>query len=155
MGIGAAPETSGGNPLTFEEMGFDPVLVTPSREVSVVIQQTIAAGGSGSVTTTLPTGKVDITRKFREAGDGSVSYRVEVDASGQVAVAEHRITGGERSFGRYWEKSVNIVVHYTNNDLSNTALLQLEWVSAQMDTAKWEAYRDILRARAALLGVQT
>ena len=42
----------------------------------------------------------------------------------------------------------------TNNDPGSAALLQIEWVSVQVDTTKWLAYRNNIRAWSKLLGVQ-
>ena len=135
-----------GIPRSFDELLFNATLVTPSREVSVVVEQTIAAGASGSTTVSLPANTVDIARTFREGGDGSVSYRIEVDGAGRTAIGDHRVTGGERSFSRYFEKYNQIIVTFTNNDPVNAALLQIEWVSVQLEPVKWQAYRDNVRA---------
>ncbi|MFC1935916.1 hypothetical protein ACFLX9_04095 [Chloroflexota bacterium] len=142
-----------GIPRSFEELIYHAVLVTPSREVSVVVEQTIAPGASGSVTVGIPLVKVDIARTFREGGDGSVSYRIEVDGAGRVAIANHRVTGGERTFGRFFEKYNSVIITFTNNDPANSALLQIEWISVQMETAKWAAFRNNMRAWSKLLGV--
>ena len=141
-------------PNSFDEMIFHAVLLTPAREVSVIVEQTIAAGASGSVTVSIPANVVDIARFFPEGGDGSVSYRIEVDGAGRTTLADHRVTGVERQFARYWEKFNTVLISFTNNDAVNSALLQIEWVSVQIDTVKWLRYRDNLRAWSRLLGVQ-
>ena len=153
-GGAAAPLPVLGVPRSFDELIFHAVLLTPSREVSVVVEQTIAPGASGSVTVNIPANRVDVARSFREGGDGSVSYEIEVDGPGRVAVAQHRVTGGERSFARYFEKYGSVTINFTNNDPGNAALLQVEWVSVQVDTTKWLAYRNNIRAWSKLLGVQ-
>jgi hypothetical protein len=142
-----------GIPRSFDELIFHAVLVTPSRELPVVVEQVIAPGASGSVTVGIPLAKVDVARTFREGGDGSVSYRIEIDGPGRLAVANHRVTGAERQFGRFFEKYNSVIISFTNNDPVNPALLQVEWVSVQLDTAKWTAYRDNMRAWSKLLGV--
>ena len=142
-----------GIPRSFEELIYHAVLVTPAREVSVVVEQAIAPGASGSVTVGIPLAKVDVARTFREGGDGSVSYRIEVDGAGRVAMANHRVTGAERTFGRFFEKYNSVIITFTNNDPANAALLQIEWVSVQLDTAKWTAFRNNMRAWSKLLGV--
>jgi hypothetical protein len=161
--LGAPPVQEGGAeaplpvlgvPRSFDELVFHAVLLTPSREVSVVVEQTIAPGASGSVTVNIPANRVDVARTFREAGDGSVSYEIEVDGPGRVAVAQHRVTGGERSFARYFEKYGSVTISFTNHDLANPALLQIEWISVQADTTKWLAYRNNVRAWSKLLGIQ-
>ncbi|MDO8750935.1 MAG: hypothetical protein Q7K03_07310 [Dehalococcoidia bacterium] len=140
-------------PRTFEELLFHAILVTPSRELPVVVEQVIAPGASGSITVGIPLAKVDVARTFREGGDGSVSYRIEIDGAGRLAVANHRVTGAERQFGRFFEKYNSVIITFTNNDLLNPAFLQVEWISVQMDTAKWTTYRDNIRAWSKLLGV--
>jgi hypothetical protein len=142
-----------GIPRSFEELLFHAVLVTPSRELPVVVEQVIAPGASGSVTVGIPLAKVDVARTFREGGDGSVTYRIEVDGPGRLAVASHRVTGAERQFGRFYEKYNSVIISFTNSDPVNPALLQIEWISVQLDTAKWTAYRDNIRAWSKLLGV--
>jgi hypothetical protein len=153
---GAAPPIPEFNvPKTFEEMLFQSTLLDSFREVSIVVEQAIVPAGAGTVTVVIPAGFVDIARDFREAGDGSVLYRIEVDGVGRVAIADHRILGSpNRQFGRHWEKYTSILITFTNTDAVNAAILQIEWVSHQIDTTKWLAYRDVLRAWARLLGVQ-
>ncbi len=153
---GATPPVPDFNvPKTFEEMLFQSTLLDSFREVTVVVEQTIVPSGSGSVTVAIPANFVDIARDFREAGDGSVSYRIEVDGVGRTAIADHRILGSpNRQFARHWEKYSTILVTFTNTDAVNSAILQIEWISHQIDTTKWLAYRDVLKAWARLLGVQ-
>lgn len=159
---GAPPPTNGGTPIlpqllvpnSFEELEFHAILVNSAREVTTVVEQTIAAGATGSTTVTIPARTVDITRAFREAGDGSISYSIEVDGVGRTAMASHRITGHDRSFARYYEKYSTVRIIFTNNDLVNSALLQIEWISLQIDSAKWQLYRNNLQAWSALLGIQ-
>ena len=140
-------------PNSFDEMAFHAQLLAPAREVSTVIEQTIAPSGTGTVTVTIPANTVDITRTFREGGDGSVTYRLEIDGAGRNAIVDHRITGGERQFSRFWEKYLTIVAVFTNNDAVNSALLQIEWVSLQLDSVVWLAYRTNLRQWSRLLGI--
>lgn len=152
---GAPPLPDFNVPKTFEEMLFQSTLLDSFREVSIVVEQTIVPSGTGSVTVLIPANFVDISRDFREAGDGSVTYRIEVDGVGRTAVADHRILGSpNRKFARHWEKYTSILITFTNNDAVNSAILQVEWISHQIDTTKWLAYRDVLRAWARLLGVQ-
>ena len=140
-------------PNSFDEMLFHAQILNPSREVSTVVEQTIAAGATGTVTVTIPINVVDVTRTFREGGDGSVTYRIEVDGVGRNAIADHRITGGERQFSRFWEKYNTVVIAFTNNDLINPALIQVEWISLQIDSTVWIAYRSNIRNWSLLLGV--
>lgn len=141
-------------PDTFEKLAFHILLVNRSREAHVVVEQTIAAGVTGSTTVAIPANQVDIQRFFIEGGDGSVTYSVDVQAAGQTAVASHRITGGQREFARFWEKTTQIIVDFTNNDLVNASLLQLSWLSIQLDTTKWNRYRDNLISLSELLGIE-
>lgn len=143
-----------GIPRTFEELMYFITLVTPAREVTTIVEQTIAAGGSGSVTVSIPDNTVDVQRFFREGGDGSVSYRIEVDGTGRDAIDDHRVTGANREFARYFEKYQTVRIVFTNNDPANSALLQIEWISLQIDINKWTALRDAQRAWGKLLGVQ-
>ena len=46
------------------------------------------------------------------------------------------------------------MISSTNTDPLNSAILQNEWVSVQIDAVKWQAYRDVLRAWSRLLGVR-
>lgn len=140
-------------PNSFDEMAFHAQLLAPAREVSTVIEQTIAPSGTGTVTVTIPINTVDITRTFREGGDGSVTYRLEIDGAGRNAIVDHRITGGERQFSRFWEKYLTIAAVFTNNDAVNSALLQIEWISLQLDSVVWLAYRTNLRQWSRLLGI--
>ena len=78
-------------PRTFEELQFAVSLVSIVRETSIVVEQTIAAGATGSVTVAIPANEVDIQRFFQEAGDGSVEYSIDVQSAGQTAVGTHRI----------------------------------------------------------------
>lgn len=159
---GAPPPTNGGTPIlpqllvpnSFEELEFHAILVNSAREVTTVVEQTVAAGATGSTTVNIPANTVDITRHFREAGDGSISYSIEIDGVGRTAMASHRITGHDRSFARYFEKYSTVRIVFTNNDLVNPALLQIEWISLQIDSAKWAQYRNNLQAWSALLGIQ-
>lgn len=141
-------------PNTFEEMIFHTLILNPSRESSVVIEQTVGAGASGTVTVAIAVTEIDIARFLVEGGDGSISYSIDVQSAGQTAVADHRITGGVRSFARYWEKTGSIIVRFTNNDAVNPALLQLMWESVRLETVKWTAYRDNLRAWSRIIGVE-
>lgn len=141
-------------PNSFEELLFHTVIVNRSREVSVVVEQTVAAGATGSVTVAIPSGQLDIQRFFIEGGDGAISYSVDIQSSGRTAVADHRIIGGVREFARYWEKTNQVIVNFTNNDAVNPALLQLSWISVQLDTSKWTLYRDNLEAWSRIIGVE-
>jgi hypothetical protein len=141
-------------PRSFGQMLFHTIIVSRAREVPVVVEQVVPAGASGTITVGLPAGRFDIQRFFTEAGDGSVSYSIEVQSAGQFAVPSHRVTGGAREFGRYWEKTQQVIIRYTNTDPANAALLQLSWISVQVDTAKWTAYRDNLIAWSKIIGVQ-
>lgn len=140
-------------PNSFDEMAFHAQLLAPAREVSTVIEQTIAPSGTGTVTVTIPINTVDITRTFREGGDGSVTYRLEIDGAGRNAIVDHRITGGERQFSRFWEKYLTVAAVFTNNDAVNSALLQIEWISLQLNSVVWLAYRTNLRQWSRLLGI--
>lgn len=141
-------------PDTFEKLAFHVLLVNRSREAHVVVEQTIAAGVTGSTTVAIPANQVEIQRFFVEGGDGSVTYSVDIQAAGQTAVAAHRITGGQREFARYWEKTTQVIIDFTNNDLVNASLLQLSWLSIQLDASKWNAYRDNLISLSDLLGIE-
>lgn len=141
-------------PNSFEEMIFHTLILNPSRESSVVVEQTVAPSATGTVTIAIATTEIDIARFLVEGGDGSISYSVDVQSAGQTAVADHRITGGARSFARYWEKTGQIIVRFTNNDALNPALLQLMWESVRLETVKWTAYRDNLRAWSRIIGVE-
>ena len=142
-------------PATFEELFYHAILLNSAREVPTIVEQTIAPGATGSTTISVPVNRVDVARTFREAGDGSVTYRIEVDSAGQTAIPNHRVTGAaaERTFARFWEKYRSIIITFTNNDLVNSALLQIEWTSIQVDTVKWSVYRENMRAWARLLGI--
>lgn len=141
-------------PNSFREMIFHSILVNRSREASVVVEQAVAAGATGTITVNIPAGVIDIQRFFEEGGDGAISYSVDIQSVGQTAVGSHRITGGEREFARYWEKTGSVIVNFTNNDLINASLIQLTWISVQLDTVKWTVYRDNLEAWSRILGVQ-
>ncbi len=151
---GAAPPIMVLIPNSFREMIFHSVLVNRSREAPVVVEQSVAAGATGTITVAIPAGVVDIQRWFIEGGDGSISYSVDIQSVGQTAIGTHRITGGEREFARYWEKTGSVIVNFTNNDLVNASLIQLTWISVQLDTSKWTTYRDNLEAWSRILGVQ-
>ena len=141
-------------PKTFDELLFAVLMVNRARETHVVVEQTVAAGVTGSTTVTVPANEVDIARFFTEGGDGSISYSVDIQAAGQTAVADHRITGGTREFARFWEKTTQIIINFTNNDLVNPALLQLTWTAVRLDTTKWTRYRDGLIALIELTGIE-
>ena len=141
-------------PNSFEEMLFHTLILNPSRETSVVVEQTVAASATGTVTVAIPATDIDIARTLIEGGDTSISYSVDIQSLGQTAIATHRITGGERNFARFWEKTGSIIVSFTNNDAVNPALLQLQWESVRLDTRKWIAYRDNLRAWSRIIGVE-
>lgn len=141
-------------PKTFDELLFAVLMVNRARETHVVVEQTVAAGVTGSTTVTVPANEVDIARFFTEGGDGSISYSVDIQAAGQTAVADHRITGGTREFARFWEKTTQIIINFTNNDLVNSALLQLTWTAVRLDTTKWTRYRDGLIALIELTGIE-
>ena len=151
---GEAPPVTALIPNSFEEMLFHSLIVNRSRESSVVVEQTVAAGATGSVTVAIPATQIDIQRFFIEGGDGSISYSIDVQSVGQTAIGTHRITGGRREFARYWEKTGSIIINFTNTDLVNSALLQLVWLSVILDTTKWTVYRDNLIAWSRILGVQ-
>lgn len=61
----------------------------PSKEVSAVVEHRpwLPPGSSGSIPMGIPLVKVDIAHTFREGEDDSVSYRIEVDGFGKVAIA--------------------------------------------------------------------
>ncbi len=141
-------------PLTFEELLFTVVMVNRSRETHVIVEQTVAAGVTGTVTVAVPANEVDIQRFIQEGGDGSISYSVDIQAAGQTAIANHRITGGTREFARYWEKTTQVIVDFTNNDAINPALLQLSWIAVRLDTTKWTQYRDGLISLYEMLGIE-
>lgn len=141
-------------PRTFDELLFAVLMVNRARETHVVVEQTVAAGVTGSTTVAVPANEVDIARFFIEGGDGSISYNVDIQAAGQTAVADHRITGGTREFARFWEKTTSIIINFTNNDLVNPALLQLSWTAVRLDTTKWTRYRDGLISLIELTGIE-
>ncbi|MFQ6029150.1 MAG: hypothetical protein ACE5Q6_16850 [Dehalococcoidia bacterium] len=150
----AAPPEPPAIPRTFDELLFNVIMVNRARETSVVVEQTVAAGASGSTTVSVPANEVDVSRFFVESGDGSISYSIDVQAAGQTAVASHRITGGTREFARYWEKTTQIIIDFVNNDLVNPALLQISWTAVRLETSKWTAYRDGLISLIELLGIE-
>lgn len=150
----APPQEPPPIPKTFDELLFAVLMVNRARETHVVVEQTVAAGVTGSTTVSVPANEVDIARFFTEGGDGSISYSVDIQAAGQTAVADHRITGGTREFARFWEKTTQIIINFTNNDLVNPALLQLTWTAVRLDTTKWTRYRDGLIALIELTGIE-
>ena len=141
-------------PSSFDELLYHAVLVNTGREVPTIVEQSIAAGASGSTTVSIPANLVDVARRFREGGDGAVTYRIEVDGVGRTAIPDHRVTGADRDFARYYEKYSSIIITFTNNDLVNASLLQIEWTSVQIDTTKWLKYRDTLIGWSLLLGIE-
>lgn len=141
-------------PNSFDEMIFHTLILNTSRESSVVVEQTVAPSATGTITIAIPATEIDIARFLIEGGDGSISYSVDVQSIGQTAVGTHRITGGQRVFARYWEKTGSIIVTFTNNDAVNAALIQLQWESVRLDSSKWTAYRDNLRAWSRIIGVE-
>jgi len=141
-------------PRTFEELQFAVSLVSVVRETPVVVEQTIAAGATGSITVTIPANEVDIQRFFDEAGDGSVEYSIDVQSAGQTASATHRITGGKREFAHYWEKTVQVIIDFTNTDLVNPALIQIVWTAIRIDIPKWLPYRNNVIALHTQLGIE-
>ena len=149
-----APPEPPAIPRNFDELIFTIIMVNRARETPVVVEQTIAAGVTGSTTVSVPANEVDIARFFTEGGDGSVSYSVDIQAAGQTAVSDHRITGGTREFARYWEKTTQIIINFTNDDLVNASLLQLTWTAVRLETSKWTAYRDGLISLYQLLGIE-
>ncbi len=151
---GLAPPVTVLIPNSFEEMIFHSLIVNRSRESSVIVEQVIAAGATGSVTVAIPAQEIDIQRFFIEGGDGAVSYSIDVQSSGQTAIATHRVTGGRREFARFWEKTGSVIINFTNNDLVNASLLQLIWLSVLLDTTKWALYRDNLIAWSRIIGVE-
>lgn len=141
-------------PNSFDEMIFHTLILNPSRESSIVVEQTVAPSATGTITVAIPAQEIDISRFLVEGGDGSISYSVDIQSLGQTAVGSHRITGGQRVFARYWEKTGSIIVSFTNNDAVNSALIQLQWESVRLDSSKWTAYRDNLRAWSRIIGVE-
>ncbi len=150
----AAPAIIVAAPDTFEKMIFHVLIVNRAREASVVVEQTIPAGATGSATVAVTANEVEIQRFFNEGGDGAVSYSIDIQAAGQTAVEDHRITGGQREFARFWEKTTQIIINFTNNDLVNASLLQLSWLSVSLETSKWTNYRDNLIALSSVLGIE-
>ena len=141
-------------PQNFDQLLFTIIMVNRARESSIVVEQTVPAGATGSATVTIPTNEVDIARFFTEAGDGSISYSIDIQSAGQAAVASHRVAGGTREFARYWEKTTQVIVNFTNNDLVNPALIQLTWSAVRLEISKWLNYRDGLISLIELLGIE-
>lgn len=141
-------------PRTFEELQFAVSLVSVVRETPVVVEQTIAAGATGSITVTIPANEVDIQRFYNEAGDGSVEYSIDVQSAGQTASATHRITGGTREFAHYWEKTVQVIINFTNTDAVNPAIIQIIWTAIRIDIPKWLPYRNNVIALHTQLGIE-
>lgn len=141
-------------PINFEELLYTIVFVNRARETPIIVEQTVAAGVTGSTTVIIPANEVDVQRFFQEGGDGSISYDVDIQAPGQSAIGSHRITGGAREFARYWEKTTQVIINFTNNDLVNSALLQLSWTAVRLETSKWTRYRDVLIAAYTNLGIE-
>jgi hypothetical protein len=141
-------------PQNFDQLVFSIIMVNRARESSIIVEQTVAAGVTGSATVTIPDNEVDIARIFTEAGDGSISYSIDVQSAGQTAVGDHRITGGTREFARYWEKTTQVVINFTNNDLVNSALIQITWTAVRLEISKWLAYSNGLISLIELLGIE-
>ena len=141
-------------PINFEELLYTIVFVNRARETPIIVEQVIAPGVTGSTTVLVPANEVDVQRFFQEGGDGSVSYDIDIQAPGQSAIGTHRITGGTREFARYWEKTTQIIINFTNNDAINPALLQISWTAIRLETVKWTTYRDILISRYQTLGIE-
>lgn len=141
-------------PLTFQELLYTIVFVNRARETPIVVEQTVPAGATGSSTVLIPTNEVDVQRFFFEGGDGSISYDIDIQAPGQTAIGSHRITGGTREFARYWEKTTQIIINFTNNDPVNPALIQIHWVAVRLETVKWTRYRDLLIPAYEFLGIE-
>lgn len=142
-----------GIPRNWQEVEYWIALMNPARELSVILEQAIAPSATGSVSASIPSNTVDVARFFREGGDGSVTYNIEIDGVGRRAIADHRITGGERVFARYFEKYSTVTVNFTNNDAVNTALVQIEWISLQLESSDWLGFRDYLRTWGAFIGI--
>lgn len=141
-------------PINFDELIYTIVFVNRARETPIIVEQNVAAGVTGSTTVLVPANEVDVQRFFQEGGDGSISYDIDIQAPGQSAIGTHRITGGTRQFARYWEKTTQIIINFTNNDLINPALLQISWTAVRLETVKWTRYRDILIAAYKTLGIE-
>ena len=148
------PPTTIPIPKNFDELIFTVIMVNRARESPIVVEQTVAAGAAGSATVTIPANEVDIARFFTEGGDGSISYSIDIQSAGRTAAASRRITGGTREFARYWEKTTQVIVNFTNNDLVNSALVQITWTAVRLDITKWLNYRDGLISLIELLGIE-
>ena len=149
-----APPRPPAIPRNFDELIFSVIMVNRSRETSIIVEQTVPPGATGSATVLIPANEVDIARFLAEGGDGSISYSIDVQAAGQTAVANHRVTGAAREFARFWEKTTQVIINFTNNDLVNPALLQVSWTAVRLQTSKWTAYRDGLISLIELLGIE-
>ena len=141
-------------PLSFSELLYTIVFVNRARETPIVVEQTVPAGATGSATVSVPANEVDVQRFFEEGGDGSISYSIDIQAAGQTAIDTHRITGGTREFARFWEKTTQIIINFTNNDLVNSALIQITWIAVRLEIIKWTRYRDLLLPSYELLGIE-
>jgi hypothetical protein len=141
-------------PRNFDELAFTILLVNRARESAIVVEQTVPAGATGSATVVIPANEVDIARFFTEAGDGSISYSIDIQSAGQAAVANHRITGGTREFARFWEKTTQVIINFTNHDPVNPALVQITWSAVRLEISKWLNYRDGLISLIQLLGIE-
>lgn len=144
-------------PMSWEALYQMVLVLDTHREVAANVDQSIPAGGTGSVTVTIGTGtdKVDIQKFFDEDGDAVVSYEVEVDNPTQIAVPEHRISSGKRrEFMRYWQKYTTVTFNYTNNDAVNAARLQIMWASVQLDRGQWLGPEGLLARLATSAVVQ-
>jgi hypothetical protein len=141
-------------PDTFEKLLYHLVLVNRARETPIMVEQVVPAGASGTVTVVIPANEVDVQRSFEERGDGSVNYSVAILAAGRVAVADHRITAGTLVFARYWEKTTQVIISFTNNDPANSALLQLSWTAVRLEISKWNRIRDRFIELSRDLGVE-
>lgn len=140
-------------PINFDELLYTIVFVNRARETPIIVEQVVAPGVTGSTTVLVPANEVDVQRFFTEGGDGSISYDIDIQAPGQSAIGTHRITGGGREFARYWEKTTQIIINFTNNDLINPGLLQISWTAIRLETVKWTRYRDILIGAYQTLGI--
>jgi hypothetical protein len=141
-------------PDTFDKLLYHLVLVNRARETPVMIEQTVAPGATGTVTVVIPANEVDVQRFFDERGDGSINYSIAVLAPGRVAVADHRITAGTHQFARFWEKTTQVIISFTNNDPVNPALLQLSWTAVRLEISKWNRIRDRFIEHSRDLGVE-
>jgi hypothetical protein len=123
-------------------------ILYPESDVHIAIDETLAAGYSGTMELALPAGVICCQRYGLEWGDPEVKLRsrIDVDDAAHEAAALHSVPPSPTWFeyARFWVKREKLFLYRENTDAANPRTYHLSIYAVMPQAVDWDAWKPVI-----------